>query len=70
MKFAKVIRKAIAHDSDGVSVRGGINAAVAANVNEPGTSRTSVRSESHIVQDSRSARTSHDESPRTEQADG
>ncbi len=66
MKFAKVIRKVIAHDADGVSVRGGIDAAVAANVNEPGTSVTSVRQESHVVQDSRTT-TSRD--PK-ERADG
>lgn len=53
MRFAKLIRRVIAHDENGVHVRGGVNAVVAANVNEPGTSTTTVRSESHVVQDSR-----------------
>lgn len=56
MKFAKVIRKVIDRDADGISVRGGINAAVSGNVNEPGHTVTTVHSESHVVQDSRSGR--------------
>ena len=32
MKFAKTIRKVIAHDAEGINVRGEINAVVAANV--------------------------------------
>ena len=34
MKFVKTIRKVLDHDADGVSVRGEINAVVAANVKE------------------------------------
>ncbi|MEA2447281.1 MAG: hypothetical protein QOK47_918 [Actinomycetota bacterium] len=41
MKFRKVINKPIRGDEDGVSVAGGVNAVVNANVNEPG-------SESHV----------------------
>jgi hypothetical protein len=50
VKFRKVIQRAIRHDKDGVSVAGGLNAVVNANVNEPGETKTSVRSHTRIVQ--------------------
>jgi hypothetical protein len=55
MRFLKIIRKRLDHSQDGVNVAGGIDAVVSANVNEPGKSRTSVRSRQTIVQ--RSGRT-------------
>jgi hypothetical protein len=36
VKFVKTIREVLDHDADGISVRGEINAVVAANVNEQG----------------------------------
>jgi hypothetical protein len=50
MKLRKVIQRRVQKDADGVSVAGGINAVVSANVNEPGTTKTSVRSNTRIVQ--------------------
>jgi len=50
VKLRKVIRRQIRRDADGVSVAGGIDAVVSANVNEPGTSETTVRSHTRIVQ--------------------
>jgi hypothetical protein len=50
MKLRKVIQKHLRHSSDGVTVAGGIQAVVSANVNEPGTTTTNVRSNTRIVQ--------------------
>jgi hypothetical protein len=50
MKLRKVIQKHLRHDADGVSLAGAIQAVVSANVNEPGTTVTNVRSETRIVQ--------------------
>lgn len=50
MSLRKVIQRTLRHEKDGVNVAGGINAVVNASVNEPGESRTSVRSKTRIVQ--------------------
>ena len=50
MNLRKVIQRTLRHSKDGVNVAGGLNAVVNANVNEPGESRTSVRSRTRIVQ--------------------
>lgn len=50
MNLRKVIQRTLRHGKDGVTVAGGLNAVVNANVNEPGESRTSVRSRTRIVQ--------------------
>jgi hypothetical protein len=50
MKLRKVIQKRLRRDGDGVSVAGGLDAVVSANVNEPGRSETNVRSHTRIVQ--------------------
>ncbi|HEV2777390.1 MAG TPA: hypothetical protein VGV90_17505 [Solirubrobacteraceae bacterium] len=52
MKINRIIRKQL-RDADG-SVIGDVNAAIAANVGEPGGSETHVTSHSRIVQSSRS----------------
>lgn len=52
MKVRKVVRKEIDHDSDGARVTGGVNAVIAANVNEPGPNHTRVSSRQRIVQTS------------------
>lgn len=44
-----MIRKSLDHDADGVSVKGGVNAVIAANVNEK-NSTTRVSSKQRIVQ--------------------
>ncbi len=50
MKIRKVISKPFSHTDEDVNVAGGINAAVSANVNEPGPSHTRVSSRQRIVQ--------------------
>jgi hypothetical protein len=50
VKLRKVIQRRIQKNADGVSAAGAINAVVSANVNEPGTTQTSVRSSTRIVQ--------------------
>jgi hypothetical protein len=50
VKLRKVIQQRIRKDADGVSLAGGIDAVVSANVNEPGTTRTSRRTKTRIVQ--------------------
>lgn len=50
MNLRKVIQRTLRHDKDGVNVAGGLSAVVNANVNEPGETRTSVRSSTRIVQ--------------------
>ena len=63
MKLRKVIQKTIRHRDGGTDVAGNINAAVAANVNEPGRSHTHVSSKQRIVQ--RGGRTEVFESEQT-----
>ena len=56
MNLRKIIQRQIRHDRDGVQVAGDVNAAISANVNEPGHSHTHVSSRQRIVQrDRRSA---------------
>ena len=50
MKVRKVLRKHLRRAGAGVDVAGDLNAVVAANVNEPGTSRVSSRQRTRIVQ--------------------
>ncbi len=50
VKLLKVIKRQIRSERDGVTVAGNIDAVVSANVNEPGTTKTSVRSSTRIVQ--------------------
>ncbi len=52
MRIRKVINEPIDVERDGVNIAGGVNAVVAANVNEPG-STTSVSSRQRIVQRSK-----------------
>lgn len=49
MNIRKVIQRRIRHTGDGVDVAGDINAAISANVNEPGSS-THVSSKQTVVQ--------------------
>ena len=49
MKVRKLIQERIRHSADGVNVAGDVNAAIAANVNEPGGS-THVSSKQTVVQ--------------------
>ena len=49
MKIRKLINKRLEHDADGVQISGAVNAAVSANVNEPG-STTHASSRQRIVQ--------------------
>lgn len=53
MKYRKVIRKRLDRSEDGISVAGELNAAISANVNEPGVTKTNVRSASRVVQRSK-----------------
>ena len=50
MKIQKHVTRKVQHSEDGVNVAGTVNAAVAANVNEPGSSHTKVSSRQRIVQ--------------------
>ncbi len=50
MRLRKVIRKAVRRRGPGGSVAGGVNAVVAANVDEASHTRTSVSSRQRIVQ--------------------
>jgi hypothetical protein len=50
VKIRKVFQRRIDHHDDGVSVAGGVNAAISANVNEPGENSVRVRSNQRIVQ--------------------
>jgi hypothetical protein len=65
MKLQKLIRRQIRHDGEGSHVVGDVNAAISANVNEPGPSHTHVSSRQRIVQ--RSGRRS---APEREEATG
>ena len=50
MNLRKVIQKTVRRSGAGTDVVGNVNAAVSANVNEPGRSVTSVSSRQRIVQ--------------------
>jgi hypothetical protein len=50
MRLRKIIRKTIRRSGPGGTVAGGVNVVVAANVDEPGNSRTSVSSRQRVVQ--------------------
>jgi hypothetical protein len=50
MKLHKLIKREIRRDGKTGQVVGDVNAAIAANVNEPGPSRTHVSSRQRIVQ--------------------
>ena len=50
MKINRVIRRKLKGDSEGQGIAGGVNAVIAANINEPGHSHTSVSSKQRIVQ--------------------
>lgn len=50
MRFRKVINEPVDEEHEGVRVTGGINAVIAANVNDQGSSVTSVSSKQKIVQ--------------------
>lgn len=47
MRLRKVVRRPIRIEEDGVNVEGGVNAVVAANINEPGSSQRKVSSNPH-----------------------
>jgi hypothetical protein len=55
VKFEKVINEEIDHNEDGVSIKGGVNAVIAANVGEKG-SVSHVSSKQRIVQRSSRSR--------------
>lgn len=59
VKIRKVIQRRIRHEGDGVNLSGDVNAAISANVNEPGPSRTHVSTRQRVVQ--RSGRRRADE---------
>jgi hypothetical protein len=63
VRLRKVIQKTIRRHGDRSDVVGNVNAAVAANVNEPGRSHTHVSSKQRIVQ--RGGRTEVFESEQT-----
>ena len=50
MKIEKVVRKRLEGKGDGVDIAGALNVAVAANVNEKGSSRSSISTRQRIVQ--------------------
>jgi hypothetical protein len=60
VKLRKVIQKKLRHEGNGVTAAGDVNAAVVANVNEPGPSRTHVSTRQRVVQ--RSGSRKRDES--------
>ena len=49
MNIRKVIQRRIRHNTDGVDVVGDVSAAIAANINEPGSS-THISSKQTVVQ--------------------
>jgi hypothetical protein len=50
VKLRKVIRRKLRHEGKDVTAAGDVNAAVAANLNEPGPSRTHVSTRQRVVQ--------------------
>ena len=64
MNLRKIVQRRIRKEADGVGVAADVNAAVAANVNEPGPSHTHVSTRQRIVQ--RSGKTQVDETERVE----
>jgi ribosomal protein L31E len=50
VKIRKVIHRRLRHKQEGVNVSGDVNAAISANVNEPGPSRTHVSTRQRVVQ--------------------
>ncbi len=66
MNVRRLIQKRIRHASEGVNVVGDVNAAVSANVNEPGPSRTHVSSRQRVVQRSGGAAPKRDDTTGSE----
>jgi hypothetical protein len=50
MKYRKVINQPIEVDENGVTIRGGVNAVVAATINEPGDNQVSSHQKVRVVQ--------------------
>ena len=50
MNVRKIIQRHFRHHRDGAQVAGDVNAAISANVNEPGRTHTHVSSRQRIVQ--------------------
>lgn len=50
MKVRKLIQERIRHSGEGVNVVGDVNAAIAANVNEPGRTHTHVSTRQRVVE--------------------
>jgi hypothetical protein len=50
MKVRKVIKRAVRRNEPGMNVASDVNAVLAANVNEPGSSHTEVSSKQRVVQ--------------------
>lgn len=67
MKVRKLIQKRLRHEGSGVNLAGDVNAAVSANVNEPGPSHTHVSSRQRVIQ--RSGRTRASEERETTERD-
>jgi hypothetical protein len=59
VKIRKLIQRRLRHEREGMNVSGDVNAAISANVNEPGPSRTHVSTRQRVVQ--RSGRRRADE---------
>jgi hypothetical protein len=70
MKLHKVVRKRIRRTDGGINFVGDVNAAVAANVNEPASSHVSVSSRQHIVQTTGRARRKTEEEQRGREHSG
>ena len=64
VNLRKIVQRRIRKDGGGVGLAADVNAAVAANVNEPGSSHTHVSTRQRIVQ--RSGETQVDETERIE----
>jgi hypothetical protein len=50
VKVRKVIQRRLRHEGKGINVVGDVNAAVSANVNEPGPTHTHVSTRQRVVQ--------------------
>ena len=64
VNLRKIVQRRIRKNADGVGLAADVNAAVSANVNEPGSSHTHVSTRQRIVQ--RSGETQVDETERIE----